>query len=222
MNGATLGLPSVVRSWEADGYDLHVDHAHSIAVGIHQERVYLVMAASGIDFLWVAQSKYKSNPEAYIEEFIRMTRLNIRRIRMDDASELARSSTFKAWAASSCITLCPSPGYQHTFQARAEGAVRICKAHVRCIMKDCNAPFRFWPYALRHFCLIFNHWPSGARKLPPWENIGDHYFAVDLERELHPFGFHVIGHLEHKHPDVSNTTHSAQAVTWKEPFWGGT
>eukprot|EP00961_Rhodomonas_salina_P031466 423842-Rhodomonas_salina.1 len=166
------------------------------------------MTVGGVDFLWVAPSKYKSNPESYIKEFLRMTRLNIRRIRMDDASELARSSTFKAWAASRNITLCPSPGYQHTFQARAEEAVRICKAHVRCIMKDCNVPFRFWPYALKHFCRIFNHWPSGARKLQPWDRIGNHDFTVDLERELHPFGCHVIGHLAREHPNVSNTTHS--------------
>eukprot|EP00961_Rhodomonas_salina_P243371 3288629-Rhodomonas_salina.1 len=33
-------------------------------------------------------------------------------------------------------------------------------------------------------------------------------FAVDLERELHPFRCHVIGHQAREHPDVSNTTHS--------------
>eukprot|EP00961_Rhodomonas_salina_P009662 130627-Rhodomonas_salina.3 len=201
-------LYSFQQDLAADGYDLHLDHAFSIAVGIHKEKVYLVMAVGGVDFLFVALSIYKSTPEVYVEHFLRLTRLKIRRIRIDDASELAHSATFRAWAESRGITLCPSPGYQHTFQARAEGAVRICKEHVCCIMKEANVPFRFWPYALQHFCCIFNHWPLGQHKLPAWERIGVHDFAVDLLREMHPFGCHVIGHLAREHPDVTDTTNS--------------
>eukprot|EP00961_Rhodomonas_salina_P197098 2660254-Rhodomonas_salina.1 len=53
-------------------------------------------------------------------------------------------------------------------QARAEGAVRICKEHVHCLLKASNAPARFWPFALLHWCQIYNYWP-GSKTPPPWD-----------------------------------------------------
>ena len=75
-----------------------------------------------------------SNPEALIEDFLRNTGIKIDKIRMDEVSVLT-SESFKLWARSRDITLCPTAGYNHTMQARAEGAVRITKEHIRCSFK---------------------------------------------------------------------------------------
>jgi hypothetical protein len=42
-----------------------------------------------------------------------------------------------------------------TQNARAEGAIRICKEHVRCLLRSANLPRRFWTDALRHFCRLY-------------------------------------------------------------------
>ncbi len=45
---------------------LHINHAHTIAVGFHKEQYYLMMVVDCIDFLWAAPSKSTSNLEVLI------------------------------------------------------------------------------------------------------------------------------------------------------------
>eukprot|EP00961_Rhodomonas_salina_P149029 2006185-Rhodomonas_salina.1 len=71
------------------------------------------------------------------------------------------------WAHARDIVICPTAGYQHMMQARAEGAVRITKEHVRCMLKHSGMPFKFWPWAVVQFCRIFNYWPAKGHT-PPW------------------------------------------------------
>ena len=199
--------------------DLHLDHAITIAVGLHGERYYLIMCVGGIDFLWATPCKPRKNPERLVEDFLRMTKLKVQFIRIDDAGELARSQAFQRYAASRNMVLCPAPGYTHTFQARAEGAVRICKSHVRCLLKAAHAPLRFWPFALLHFVRIFNWWPSGRLATCPWNRIGQHRFSINLANELHPWGCRVIAHLPREHPQVRDTTHSDRGVEGAYMGW---
>ena len=190
-----------------DMHDMHVDYAHTIAVGYHNQRYYLVMVIDWVDFMWASSTATKDNPEALLEEFLRITRIKIRRIRMDDAGELARSASFKMWCDSRGINMCPTAGYQHTMQARAEGAVRICKEHVRCLLKHAGMPFRFWPWALTQFCRIYNWWPTKGHT-PPWNLLTNTNFSHELSRDLQTFRCYTIGHLPREHPQVHNTTHS--------------
>eukprot|EP00961_Rhodomonas_salina_P156667 2109530-Rhodomonas_salina.1 len=83
--------------------------------------------------------------------------------------------------------MCPSVAYTHTMQARAEGAVRICKEHIRCLLKASNAPPQFWPFALLHFCHVYNYWP-GAKTPPPWEMMKTSGFTFNIKCDLHPWG----------------------------------
>eukprot|EP00961_Rhodomonas_salina_P165889 2235359-Rhodomonas_salina.1 len=109
---------------------LHIDHAHAIALGHGNKGYYLIIFVDGVDFLWAAPSVSTSNPEELLDEFLRDTCVKIGKIRMDFASVFARSETFKMWCDARGITMCPTAGYNHTMQARAEGAVRIVKEHV--------------------------------------------------------------------------------------------
>ena len=79
---------------------------------------------------------------------------DVKKIRMDNAGELAKSVAFKMWCDARGINRCPTPGYNHTMQARAEGAVCICKEHVRCFLKHVGMPYRFWPWALTQFVRV--------------------------------------------------------------------
>ncbi len=48
--------------------DLHVNYAHTISRGYHNQQYYLLMVVDGIDFMWASPTSSKSNPETLIEE----------------------------------------------------------------------------------------------------------------------------------------------------------
>eukprot|EP00961_Rhodomonas_salina_P153129 2061737-Rhodomonas_salina.2 len=97
-------------------------------------------------------------------------------------------------------------------QAHAEGAVLICKDHVCCLLKSSNAPARFWPFALLHFCCTYYYWP-GAHSPPPWESMDNSQFDFNMEQDLHPWGCYVVAKLPKEHPLVSvNTTHADRGI----------
>ena len=89
------------------------------------------------------------------------------------------SESFKLWCANRDIVICATAGYNHTMQARAEGAVRITKEHIRCLLKTANMPFSFWPWALTQFCRIYNYWPKKGHA-PPWVMLAGHRFSQSL------------------------------------------
>ena len=60
-----------------------------------------------------------------------MSRLKISTIRFDGASEFGKSSSFIAYCTQHDIVREPLASYTHIQNARAEGAIRICKEHVR-------------------------------------------------------------------------------------------
>lgn len=105
--------------------------------------------------------------------------------------------------------LCPSVAYTHIMQARAECAVRICKEHVRRLLKSSNAPPRFWPFALMHFRRMYNFWP-GTTTPPPWESMTKSRFLYNMESDLHPWGCcYMVAKRPKEHPlVVVDTTHA--------------
>eukprot|EP00961_Rhodomonas_salina_P036270 487619-Rhodomonas_salina.1 len=58
-------------------------------------------------------------------------------------------------------------------------------------MKTANAPARFWPWALEHFCSIYNYWTVAGRS-PPWSRLKGHDhdddFCQDLEQDIQVWG----------------------------------
>jgi len=47
----------------SDRADMHIDFAHTIAIGYHQQRYYLVLVVDGKDFLWALPAKTQEDPE---------------------------------------------------------------------------------------------------------------------------------------------------------------
>jgi hypothetical protein len=149
-----------------------------------------------------------------------LTRLKIDCIRYDSAAEFAKIATFKAFCVNNCITIEETAAYTHTFNARAKGAVRIVKEHMRCLLRRANLPRHFWPYAMLHFCSIYAYWPDTQGK-SAWEKLdahGPHALCHDEARDLHRFGSYVTGHLPRMHPLVENETLDDRAL---EGVWLG-
>jgi hypothetical protein len=192
---------------------MHIDFANSITIGRSKERYYLILVIDGIDFTWAQPSTSRSEPEDLIHEFLTMTGLKISHIRADGAGEFARSANFQAYCKRHAITVEEVPAYTHTFNARAEGAIRICKEKVRALLRRANMPRRFWPDALLHWCRTYAHWPDAAGHTA-WEKLdelGPHALCHDLDRDSHVFGSYVTGHLPREHPHVADTTHDDRA-----------
>jgi hypothetical protein len=112
------------------------------------------------------------------------------------------------------IAMEETAAYTHTFNARAEGAVRIVKEHIRCLLRRANLPRRFWPHAMLHFCRVYAYWPDkqGKSAWEKWDAHGPHALCHDEARDLHRFGSYVTGHLPRTHPLVENETLDDRAL----------
>ena len=91
-----------------------------------------------------------------------MTGIRISSIRMDGAGEFRKSTSYTAYCKLHDILIEEVPVYTHTFDARAEGAMRICKEKVRALLRRANMPRRFLPDALLHWLRTYAHWPDKA------------------------------------------------------------
>jgi hypothetical protein len=181
------------------------------------------MTLDGIDFTFCSATVDRTEPESPIHEFMTLTRLKIDCIRYDGAAEFAKSATlvtFKAFCVNNRIAMEETAAYTHTFNARAEGAVRIVKEHMWCLLRRANLPRRFWPCAMLNFCRVYSHRPDKQGK-SAWAQLdshGPHVLCHDEARDFHLFGSYVTGHLPRTHPLVENETLDDRAL---EGVWLG-
>jgi hypothetical protein len=97
LSETATDLPAVRR--------LHIDYAHSISIGVHKEKYFLLMTLDGIDFTFCSATVDRTEPESLIHEFLTLTRLKIDCIRYDGAAEFAKSDTFKTFCVKNRITI---------------------------------------------------------------------------------------------------------------------
>ena len=84
---------------------------------------------------------------------------------------------------------------------------------LQCLLRSANLPRRFWPDALRHFCLLYAYW-TDANGLSEWQKLDSlqpDQMRHNLVKDLHVFGSYVTGHLLREHPHVPDTTHDDRA-----------
>jgi hypothetical protein len=70
---------------------LHIDYAHSISIGVHKEKYFLLTTLDEIDFTFCSVTVDRTEPESLIHEFMTLTRLKIDCIRYDGAASLQRA-----------------------------------------------------------------------------------------------------------------------------------
>jgi hypothetical protein len=114
-----------------DKLGAHIDHTHSISIDRLGEKCYLMIVIDDIDFVWPQTCQVRTNPEDLLHEFLTMSHLKISTIRFDDANEFGKSSSLIASCTHHDIVREPLVSYTHIQNARSEGAIRICKEHVR-------------------------------------------------------------------------------------------
>jgi hypothetical protein len=102
-----------------------------------------MIVIDGIDFVWPQTCQLRTNPKDLLHEFLTMSRLKISTIRFDGGSEFSKSSSFIAYCTQYDIVREPLTSYTHIQNARVEGAIRIYKAYVRCLLRSANMPHRF-------------------------------------------------------------------------------
>eukprot|EP00961_Rhodomonas_salina_P116089 1562534-Rhodomonas_salina.1 len=170
--------------------DVSIDFAHAICKGVNRELYYLEIIAHGVEFSWGIPTQDRERPEIHLQQFMDLTGLRFRTIRHDNAAEFALSETFRAWAESVHSVLEPVAGYKHTLNGKAEGAVRIAKEHVCCLLRSANMQLRFWPWAVTHWHRVYNYWVKQSGKTG-WESLSNHRFSQDFERDHQPFGCYV-------------------------------
>jgi len=49
---------------------LHIDYAHSISIGVHKEKYFLLMTLDGIDFTFCSATVDRTEPESLIRECV--------------------------------------------------------------------------------------------------------------------------------------------------------
>ena len=217
-----LQLPDLadgISFGDVNDLELHIDYAHAIAIGYNGEKYYLIMVLGRQVFLWASATKKRQSPEELIQEFVDATGIKLSAVRFDEAAEFATSSSFKAWIKQHGAVMRPVPAYSHTLNSRAEGAIRITKDHVRCMLKSSNLPRKFWPYALLQFMRMYNHWPGPDNKTG-WERLSSSKLCNDVSRDAISFGSLCVGHLPREHPLVKeDTTHADRGLEGAFLMW---
>jgi hypothetical protein len=127
---------------------MHIDYSHSIILGRNKELYYSIIVIDRIDFTWAQPSPNRFESEDLIHDFMTLTGFKVGHIHADGAGEFACSATFKAYCRRHNIVIQEVQAYTHPFNARAEGAIRICKDKVRafCGVRICPAGFGLMRY----------------------------------------------------------------------------
>eukprot|EP00961_Rhodomonas_salina_P082837 1113367-Rhodomonas_salina.1 len=63
---------------------MHLDYAHSIALGYNNERYCLLFVVGGRNFMWASPSTTMSEPESLLGKFLATTGFKIGQIRTDN------------------------------------------------------------------------------------------------------------------------------------------
>jgi hypothetical protein len=149
------------------GTDLRIDWADACSSGRHGERYFLLVIDKGTEYLANFNSKTRQNPVDLLRAYITTTGKALRYLRVDGAKEFV-SDEMVAFCTAEKIVLQVVVAYNHTMQARVEGAIGCVKQHSRVSMLAANVPTRWWPQATTDFVTKKNFlWYSTNASGPP-------------------------------------------------------
>jgi hypothetical protein len=117
------------------GTDLRIDWADACSLGRHGERYFLLVIDKGTEYLANFNSKTRQNPVDLLRAYITTTGKAPRYLRVDGAKEFV-SDEMVAFCTAEKIVLQVVVAYNHTMQARVEGAIGYVKQHRRVSMLE--------------------------------------------------------------------------------------
>ena len=139
-----------VQNHSPAGTDLRIDWADACSLGRNGERYFLLVIDKGTEYLANFNTKTRQSPVALLKAYITATGKAPRFLRVDGAKEFV-SDEMVTFCTSEKIILQVVVAYNHTMQARIEGAIGYVKQHGRVSMLAANVPTRWWPQATTDF-----------------------------------------------------------------------
>ena len=97
-------------------------------------------------------TKTRASPLALLKQFVTLTGRKIRYLRIDGAKEF-ESNIIREYCADNNVVPQLVVAYNHTMQARVEGAIGCVKQHSRTSFLHANKPTRFWDDATKDFSI---------------------------------------------------------------------
>jgi len=104
----------------------------------------------GTEYFVSSPTKTRASPLALLKQFDTLTGRKIRFLRIDGAKEF-QSQEIRQYCADNDVVLQLVVAYNHTMQARVEGAIGCVKQHSRTSLLHANKPTRFWDDATKDF-----------------------------------------------------------------------
>jgi len=106
----------------------------------------------GTEYFVSFPNKTRASPLALLKQFFTFTGRKIRYLRIDGAKEI-QSDEIQEYCADNDVVLELVVAYNHTMQARVEGAIGCVKQHSRTSSLHANKPTRFLDDATKDFSI---------------------------------------------------------------------
>jgi len=106
----------------------------------------------GTEYFVSFLTKTRASPLALLKQFVTFTGRTIRYLRIDSAKEF-QSDEIKEYRADNDVVLQLVVAYNHTMQARVEGAIGCVKQHSRTSLLHVNKPTRSWDDTTEDFSI---------------------------------------------------------------------
>ena len=190
--------------------DLRMDWADACSLGRlpSLNRYFLLILDKGTEHWATYPSKTRGSgtPLELLKQYVVTTGRKPRYLRVDNAKEFI-SQDIVDYCRDNDIILQPVVAYNHTMQARVEGAIGCSKQHSRVALVCANKPTRFWPDATIDFTTKRNALWARRDEHGQLSTANDRMqpaFAGSYKTVAIPFGSRVTGYLPREHPLVKN------------------
>jgi len=175
---------------------------------------FLLVMDKGTEYFVSFPTKTRASPLALLKQFVTLTGRKIRFLRFDGSKEF-QSEEIRQYCADNDVVLQLMVAYNHTMQARVEGAIGCVKQHSRTSLLHDNKPTRFWDDATKDFSIKkFYLWASPdiqGKLQTPHDRMQPAFFGTYKTVAI-PFGSRVIAQLPREHRLVKNRSFGGRFI----------
>jgi len=139
--GATTSTNTTIQLFSPPGTDLRMDWGDACNLGCLPDinRYFLLVMDKGNEYFMFCPTKTRASPLALLKQFVILTGRKICYSRIDGAKEF-QSDEIKEFCAENDVVLQLVVAYNHTMQARVQGAVGCIKQHSRMLWLHATSP----------------------------------------------------------------------------------
>jgi len=196
--GATANANTTTPLFSPPSTDLRMDWGEACSLGCLPDlnRYFLVVMDKGTKYFVSFPTKTRASPLALFKPFVTLTGRKIRFLRIDGAKKF-QSEEIKQYCADNDVVLQLVIAYNHTMQARVEGAIGCVKQHSRTSLSHANKPTRFWDDATKDFSIkkvyLWASTDTQGKLQTPHDRMQPAFFGTYKTVAI-PFGSRVIAH----------------------------